>query len=200
MDDRLHLLGIRHHGPGSAALVRAALDRLDPQVVLIEGAPEGDVLVPYVVRSGMWPPVAMLFYAEDDARAAIFEPYAEFSPEWQAMLWAASRQRPVRFIDWPAAVSLALMKVAAEQIPDRAESPRFDPLDLLARAAGMGDGETFWNALIEEAGDTGDPLATFAAIADAMTEARARAEVDGEAVHLRKCDAGLSCGSTSGKR
>jgi hypothetical protein len=185
MDDRLHLLGIRHHGPGSAALVRAALDRLDPQIVLIEGALEGDGLVPYVARSGMRPPVAMLFYAEDDARAAIFAPFAEFSPEWQAMLWATSRQRPVRFIDWPAAVSLALMKMEAESDPDRAESPRVDPLDQLARAAGMGDGEAFWNALIEEAGDTGDPLATFAAIGDAMTEARAHAEVEGEAPRLR---------------
>jgi Family of unknown function (DUF5682) len=185
MDDRLHLLGIRHHGPGSAALVRAALDRLDPAVVLIEGAPEGDVLVPYAACPGMKPPVAMLFYAVDDARAAIFAPFAAFSPEWQAMLWAVSHQRPVRFIDWPAAVSLALTKEAAESVPDGVEHPRSDPLDALARAAGMDDGEAFWNALIEEGGDTGDPLATFAAIGEAMTEARARAQADGEATLLR---------------
>ncbi|HEY6257022.1 MAG TPA: DUF5682 family protein, partial [Xanthobacteraceae bacterium] len=185
MDDRLHLLGIRHHGPGSAALVRAALDRLDPALVLIEGAAEGDILVPYAARSGMKPPVAMLFYAAEDARAASFAPFAEFSPEWQAMLWAASRQRPVHFIDWPAAVSLALMKAAAESDADDAEDVRADPLDLLAQAAGMDDGEAFWNALIEEAGDTGDALLTFAAIAGAMTEARARAEADGKATPLR---------------
>jgi len=184
MDDRLHLLGVRHHGPGSAALVRSALDRLDPAVVLIEGAAEADVLAPYAACAGMKPPIAMLFYADDDARAATFAPFAEFSPEWQAMLWAASRQRPVRFIDWPAAVSLALTK-AAGQPDDQPESPRSDPLDLLAQAAGMDDGEAFWNALIEEAGDVGDPLATFMAIADAMTEARARAEADGQAVSLR---------------
>ena len=185
MDQRLHLLGIRHHGPGSAALVRAALERLDPEVVLIEGAPEGEALLPYVVRPGMKPPVAMLFYAEDDARAASFAPFAEFSPEWQAMLWAVSRQRPVRFIDWPAAVSLALLRAAAEQDLDRDENPRFDPLDLLAQAAGMADGEAFWNALIEEAGGAGDPLATFAAIGDALGEARVRAETDGHAPRLR---------------
>jgi hypothetical protein len=185
MDDRLHLLGVRHHGPGSAALVRAALDRLDPAVVLIEGAPEGDALAHDVARPGMKPPVAMLFYAEDDARAAIFAPFAEFSPEWQAMLWAASRGRPVRFIDWPAAVSLAVKKTTAEGDSDQAETPRSDPLDLLAQAAGQSDGEAFWNALIEEAGDVDDPLATFAAIGDAVTEARTRAEADGEAPRLR---------------
>jgi hypothetical protein len=185
MDERLRVLGVRHHGPGSAALIRAALDRLDPAVVLIEGAVEGDVLAPYAARSGMKPPVAMLFYAAEDARAAVFAPFAEFSPEWQAMLWAASRQRPVRFIDWPAAVSLALMKVAAESVPDPAEGPRSDPLDVLAQAAGMRDGEAFWNALIEEAGDAGDPLATFTAIGDAVSEVRERAEADGEATPLR---------------
>jgi hypothetical protein len=124
MDDRLHVLGVRHHGPGSAALVRAALDRLDPAVVLIEGAPEGDALVPYAAHAGMKPPVAMLFYAAEDARAAIFAPFAQFSPEWQAMLWASSRQPPVRFIDWPAAVSLALMKSAADSGSYGAETAR----------------------------------------------------------------------------
>jgi hypothetical protein len=186
MDDRLHVLGVRHHGPGSAALVRAALDRLDPAVVLIEGAPEGDALVPYAAHAGMKPPVAMLFYAAEDARAAIFAPFAEFSPEWQAMLWASSRQRPVRFIDWPAAVSLALTKLSADPASDHAEAARSDPLDSLAQAAGMSSGETFWNALVEEAGDAGDPLATFAAVGDALSEARARAEADGEAVPLRE--------------
>jgi hypothetical protein len=183
MEERLHLLGVRHHGPGSAALVCAALDRLDPAVVLIEGAEEGDALLPYVSLPGMKPPVAMLFYAEDDARAAIFAPFAEFSPEWQAMRWAASRRRPVRFIDWPAAVSLALMRIPVEDGP--AEAPRVDALDLLAQAAGLVDGEAFWNALIEEAGDSGDPLASFAAIGGALTEARDSAEADGDAIPLR---------------
>jgi len=186
MDDRLHVLGVRHHGPGSAALVRAALDRLDPAVVLIEGAPEGDALVPYAAHAGMKPPIAMLFYAAEDARAAIFAPFAEFSPEWQAMLWASSRQRSVRFIDWPAAVSLALTKLDAESESDHAEAARSDPLDSLAEAAGMSNGEAFWNGLVEEAGDAGDPIATFAAVGDALSEARARAEADGEAIPLRE--------------
>ncbi len=72
MDERLHLLGIRHHGPGSAALVLAALDRIDPAAVLIEGAPEGAALVPYL--DGLKPPVAMLFYAVDDPKASVFRP------------------------------------------------------------------------------------------------------------------------------
>jgi hypothetical protein len=174
MDDRLHLLGIRHHGPGSAALTVAALDRLDPAAVLIEGSPEGEALVVHVGGSGLKPPVAMLFHAVDDAKAAVFAPFAEFSPEWQALRWAAERQRPVHFIDWPACVSLAWKPDGEAEAHLRA-----DPLDLIARTAGLEDGETFWNALIEESGGVGDPLATFAAIGDAMTEARSAAESGG---------------------
>jgi hypothetical protein len=181
-EDRLRLLGIRHHGPGSAALLRQALDALNPACVLIEGPSEGDALIPYVAEAGMKPPVAMLLHATDNANTASFMPFAEFSPEWQAMRWALERHRPVRFIDWPAAVSLALSRQSQEEgsIP----TPRPDTLDLLAQAAGYEDGETFWNGLIEQHGGSGQQaLAVFASIETAMTEARAH-----EALSLAEAD------------
>jgi hypothetical protein len=197
--DRLHLLGIRHHGPGSAALLRNALDALEPACVLIEGPPEGDALIPYVAGAGMKPPVAMLLHATENPKAAIFMPFAEFSPEWQAMRWALERNRPARFIDWPAAVSIALKeqereaeaKVVADgdgpetTAGDRGDvrelardEARRDALDLLAEAAGYDDGESFWNALIEQHGNQGGEHArtVFASIETAMAEARAAEE------------------------
>src|SRR5215510_10509939 len=107
MDERVHLFGIRHHGPGSAASLVAALDALQPAAVLIEGPPEGDALISYAVAPNMRPPVALLAYAKDDPANAVFFPFAVFSPEWQAMRWSLRHKRPVRFIDWPAAMSLA---------------------------------------------------------------------------------------------
>jgi hypothetical protein len=190
MDDRLHLLGIRHHGPGSAALLRQALDSLDPACILVEGPPEADSLIPYVAEAGMKPPVALLIHtaagASEESSAASFFPFAEFSPEWQALRWAVDRQRPVRFIDWPAAVSLALSKL--EEAEPANQRRRSDPLDLLAEAAGYEDGEAFWNALIEQSG--GQPgrqpgeagrhaLSVFAAIEAAMTAARAHEDEAG---------------------
>ena len=64
------------------------------------------------------------------------------------------RQRPVLFIDWPAAVSLAWKPDGGADANLRA-----DPLDLMAQTAGFEDGETFWNALIEENGGVGDDAA-----------------------------------------
>jgi hypothetical protein len=184
MDDRLHLLGIRHHGPGSAALLRRALDALDPACVLVEGPPEADPLIPYVAEAGMVPPVALLIHSADDPGAASFFPFAEFSPEWQGLRWALDRRRPVRFIDCPAALSLALSKLDEAAPPEDRPAPQTsDPLDMLAEAAGYEDGEAFWNALIEQFGPSGQvdhagrpghhALRVFTAIESAMTEARA---------------------------
>ena len=173
-NERLHVLGIRHHGPGSAALLRKALDLLDPVCVLVEGPPEGDELIQFVADADLKPPVAMLLHATEEAELASFMPFAEFSPEWQAMQWALQRKRPVHFCDWPAAVSLAQKKSTEEHSQTEAPQPRADALDLLASAAGYEDGETFWNGLIEQHGHSGQSaLLLFASIESAMTEARA---------------------------
>ncbi|MFI2185507.1 DUF5682 family protein [Streptomyces sioyaensis] len=102
------LLGVRHHGPGSARAVRAALEQYTPAAVLIEGPPEADELVPLAAQEEMRPPVALLAHAQDDPGRAAFWPLAEFSPEWVAMRWALEHGVPVRFIDLPAAHSLAM--------------------------------------------------------------------------------------------
>lgn len=177
-DERVRILGIRHHGPGSAALLRKALDRLDPACVLVEGPPEGDELIQYIAGPDLKPPVAMLLHASDEASLASFMPFAEFSPEWQAIHWALKHERPVRFIDWPAAISLALQQAAREHPESAPPHQRADALDLLASAAGYEDGETFWNGLIEQHGASGqEALSVFASIETAMTEARAEEDL-----------------------
>ncbi|MBT2367817.1 hypothetical protein J7E88_21515 [Streptomyces sp. ISL-10] len=112
------LLGVRHHGPGSARAVRAALDAASPRAVLIEGPPEGDALLPLAADEQMRPPVALLAHAVDDPGRAAFWPLAEFSPEWVAIRWALAHDVPVRFIDLPAAHSLAMEPDAAAAPPD----------------------------------------------------------------------------------
>jgi hypothetical protein len=102
------LYGIRHHGPGSARSLRDALIELSPDVVLIEGPPEADGLVELAGDPEMQPPVALLAYVPGEPGSAAFWPFAEFSPEWQAMKYALDAGVPVRFCDLPAAHQLAL--------------------------------------------------------------------------------------------
>ena len=165
------LLGVRHHGPGSARAVRGALAALDPDVVLIEGPPEADDLARHV--SALTPPVAVLAHAPDKPGRAAFWPYADFSPEWQALRYATAAGRPARFIDLPAAATLAGDEDQAEKF-----SVAADPLGWLSRAAGHDDPERWWEDVVEHRLG-GDPLELFTAIGEAMTELREAAAEDG---------------------
>lgn len=163
------LLGVRHHGPGSARAVRAALDRRRPRAVLVEGPPEADAIVHLAADPGMRPPVALLAHAADDPGRAAFWPLADFSPEWVAVRWALDRGAVVRFIDLPAAHTLALPS-------RRAQPPHPDPVEALAAAAGHDDPERWWEDAVEHRGVGGapddDPLAPFLAVAEAMAALR----------------------------
>ncbi|GAA1356503.1 DUF5682 family protein [Streptomyces beijiangensis] len=171
------LLGVRHHGPGSARAVRGALDAAVPAAVLIEGPPEGDALLALAADEEMRPPVALLAHVTDDPGRAAFWPMAEFSPEWVAIRWALAHGVAVRFIDLPAANSLAMEaeEKAGEGEGEEGngegsgEEVRIDPIGVLAQAAGFDDAERWWEDVVEHRGPgTGDALAPFEVLADAM--------------------------------
>lgn len=197
--DGVSFFGIRHHGPGCARSLRAALQQLRPDCVLIEGPAGAEPLLVHLREPELQPPVALLSHATDDPQLAVFHPFAVFSPEWQAMQWAAHAGVPARFIDLPASASLAWQQqdrigqvrpveagspqagggdasprdpAADEAVPVMDDESAHDPLGWLARAAGYGDGETWWNHMVEERGD-GEGL--FDAIAHAMAELREHA-------------------------
>lgn len=169
------LLGVRHHGPGSARAVRAALEAACPRVVLIEGPPEADALIALAADEEMRPPVALLAHAVDEPGRSAFWPLAEFSPEWVAIRWALEHRVPARFIDLPATHTLA----AEPDGTDAGASPadehgprtdvRIDPLAVLAETAGYDDPERWWEDVVEHRGaGEGDALAPFAVLEEAM--------------------------------
>ena len=218
-DSTVHYFGIRHHGPGCARSLHAALASLQPDCLLIEGPPDADALLPFVTHAGLCPPVALLVHSPDDTHASAFYPFAEFSPEWQALQHGVQRGIPTRFIDLPQAVRLAQDKLyrekedAIEKIAVGADvtgadaekglesameavfPQHHDPMDALAHAAGFADGESWWNHIVEERGDSED---LFAAIHEAMAALReewpddargpraAEREMQREA-HMRQC-------------
>ncbi|MGW2251792.1 DUF5682 family protein [Kitasatospora sp. NPDC001660] len=174
------LLGIRHHGPGSARAVAAALARLAPDAVLVEGPPEADGIVGLAAEKDMVPPVALLAHAVDDPARAAFWPYAAFSPEWVAIRYAVERGVPARFIDLPAAYGFADHAVDGPEAGDAPETagpesaePVADPIALLAEAAGHDDPERWWEDVVEHRAPGADALAPFAAVAEAMAALRA---------------------------
>ncbi|MET9408305.1 DUF5682 family protein [Streptomyces sp. NPDC002935] len=154
------LLGVRHHGPGSARAVRAALEAAAPRVVLIEGPPEADALVPLAADKDMRPPVALLAHVVDEPGRSAFWPLAEFSPEWVAIRWALEHGAPARFIDLPAAHTLAWGKEEADRErdePDATEAPGRTPSADLGRTPSGDPGRPGSPATSGPAGDPGRP-------------------------------------------
>jgi hypothetical protein len=182
------LYGIRHHGPGSARSLLAALGEQGPDVVLIEGPTEADGLVALAGEPDMRPPVALLGYVPGQPEMAAFWPFAVFSPEWQAIRYAIGAGVPVRFCDLPAANQLAMRdgkaleskagqsKAAQSKAAQskagqsKAAQPRADPIGELAAAAGYDDPERWWEDVVEH---VPGPSSVFAAIADAIAILRA---------------------------
>ncbi|SDH47300.1 DUF5682 family protein [Nonomuraea jiangxiensis] len=140
--------------------MRAELERLRPDAILIEGPPEADGIVGLAPE--LEPPVALLAHVPGMPARAAFWPFAGFSPEWQAIKYGTSAGVPVRFCDLPAAHSLADDR-------DDAETPdlRADPIGSLAAAAGYDDPERWWEDVVEHRGDT-----PFEVIAEAMAAVR----------------------------
>ncbi len=201
-DPAPQIFGIRHHGPGSARSLLAALERMSPDCLLVEGPPDADELLSLLPHAQMEPPVAILVYVPDEPRRAVYFPFALFSPEWQALRYGLGRGIAVRFFDLPQRYQLAMDAAPSPQTADdllpRADrvsadgrtapepaqpSPRQDPLGTLARAAGYTDGERWWERVVEQRRDGAD---LFAEIADAMAALRAESPPETDATELRR--------------
>jgi hypothetical protein len=163
------LLGIRHHGPGSARSVVAALDEIRPSIVLVEAPADVQSALRWVGDPGLVPPVSLLGYVVAEPARALFAPFAAFSPEWQAIAWANTNEIEVRAIDLPMANTFAGVAGDGEVVELLADTAPPDPLRALALAAGDTDPERWWEDVIEHRGD-GTPA--FEAVAEAMAAAR----------------------------
>jgi hypothetical protein len=183
----LHLLGIRHHGPGCARSVRAALDEIQPDVIVLEAPADAEESLLFAGHEEMKPPVALLLYPSEEPKRGVYYPLAVFSPEWQTLRWAAQHRAPVKAMDLPQAIQLALETKGEEEKRRKREGEskqhdnpnpvvegpetieRTDPIALLAEAAGYEDHELWWEEQVERRADASG---LFAAIAEAMTVLR----------------------------
>lgn len=185
----VHILGVRHHGPGSARNVKQFLEQLQPDIVLVEGPPEADPILQWALHEELKPPVAILCYQPDAPQHSSFYPFAEFSPEWQAIQYAKKKNIHVRFMDLPVAHYFALKKEGKEkEAPDNTETQslnnyafhnseaqpaellvKTDPVSYLAEAAGYEDGERWWEQMFEHRLNN---EAVFEAVSETMSVLR----------------------------
>jgi hypothetical protein len=162
------VFGIRHHGPGCARSLRAALERLEPDIVLVEGPPDAQHVLPLLTSAEMQPPVALLIYAPDAPGQAVYYPFATFSPEWQALSYALARAIPARFMDLPQALQLGKKAEEQSQAPETLPNLNIDPASAGKASPSTQSGTraetvpTLINAEAQDALNEADPLEMLA--------------------------------------
>lgn len=175
IDAHLTIYGIRHHGPGSAKRLKRALRVQQPDCILVELPQDTEKVLPKVADEGLRPPVALLAYNPKDFNQAAYLPFAEFSPEWQALRHGVRFETPAWPIDLPLSLQFGLHPREAgaqlrlpEELSEEAMRIQTDPLGFIAELAGFSDSERWWEITFEQAEED----ETFEIILDMMRTLR----------------------------
>lgn len=159
----VNFFGIRHLSPAGAFYLRKFLDDIRPRVVLIEAPSDFADISADITRAETKPPFAILAYTSHAPVNTILYPFAEYSPEYQAILWCRENGAEFRFMDLPSETFLALYekKLAAENDGETDEPSEqtdgeeqkisvYEKLDILS---GEDSHDTFWERTLEHCRD-----------------------------------------------
>ncbi|MEU6148730.1 DUF5682 family protein [Actinosynnema sp. NPDC047251] len=141
-------LGVRHHSPACARLVRDTIAELRPAHVLIEGPSDVNERLDELLL-GHELPIALYTYHRDGERShASWTPFCDYSPEWVALTEGRAAGARVRFIDLPA------WHPAFADRDNRyadAEVRYAEAVDRLCREFAVNNVDTLWDHLVEAA-------------------------------------------------
>jgi hypothetical protein len=108
MKENLNVFGIRHLSPGASYHLLDYLESKKPKCILIEGPSDANGFMELIANKNVVPPIAILAYTIELPVETILYPFANYSPEYQAICWGKRNKCEVRFIDLPSNVSLKL--------------------------------------------------------------------------------------------
>ncbi len=140
--------GIRHLSPAGAYHLRRLLNEVKPKLVLVEGPSDLTGQMEHIAAPETVPPIAILAYTQAAPVRSILYPFAEYSPEYQAILWARENGAECRFMDLPSDVFLALGK-ARQEADETDAGDRSDAWAALDAHSGEDGHETFWERTME---------------------------------------------------
>ena len=120
------LFGVRHLSPAAAFRLRQALDEARPRLVLVEGPSDLNDQLQWLSHPAAQFPVAILAYTKTPPVRTLLYPFAIYSPEIQAILWAREHGAECRFMDLPSSVFLALEPKSPPPPAEDASAPEED--------------------------------------------------------------------------
>ena len=161
----VNFFGIRHLSPAGAFFLTQYLNEKQPALVIVEAPSDFEDTVPDIMRCETRPPFAVLAYTGSVPVRTILYPFAEYSPEYQAIKWSRENGVPVRFMDLPTETFLALaderikkangLFVESDETddPETVTDRKPDVYELLSEQSEDGSHETFWERTLEHCAD-----------------------------------------------
>ncbi|MBA3456294.1 MAG: hypothetical protein H0T42_24550 [Deltaproteobacteria bacterium] len=157
---------VRHHSPRASAALARYLDRVQPELVLVEGPRDATRLIPYLFDPDTMPPVAILGYRTEGSPQSVLYPFATYSPEYVALKWAVDHGVRAELIDITTGETLAADReamtddldeeddaepgVAAEKDLPPSEDDACGPTEAeIAKTHGFRSFEELWEAWFE---------------------------------------------------
>lgn len=147
-----YIFGIRHLSPAGAWHLTHFLTEKQPKLVLIEAPSDLEDQIENITHPETKPPIAILAYTREAPVRTILYPFAEYSPEYQAIVWCKKHKAVCRFMDLPSEVFLALPSGVGSET--KGEEGRMNVYEMLDKQAGEDGHDTFWERTLEQAGDT----------------------------------------------
>lgn len=149
-----NFFGIRHLSPAGAYYLRAFLDEKRPELVLVEGPSDFGDMLSDMVREETKPPIAILAYTKEAPVRTVLYPFAEYSPEYQAIQWCHKNHVACRFMDLPSETFLAIPECGMQEAEGEEEriNAKMDVYGQLDRKSGEDGHDTFWERVMEQAG------------------------------------------------
>ncbi|MEA2197769.1 MAG: hypothetical protein QOJ25_1820 [Solirubrobacteraceae bacterium] len=173
---RATFIGVRHHSPACARLVRDAIRELRPAHVLIEGPSDMNDRLAEVLLDHTLPVAVFTSYRDEHRHHSSWTPLCGHSPEWVALTEGRAADAEVRFVDLPA------WHPAFAGMTNRysdAERRHADTIARLCEAFAVDNVDTLWDHLFEV--DPGDGLAAeLEAYFDLVRGDEAASDEDGE--------------------
>lgn len=160
--DMPEIIGVRHHSPACAHLVRERILQLKPRYVLIEGPMDFNPRLHELFLAHRLP-LAIYSYGMTTTegqgiRRGSWSPFAEHSPEWQALQAGRAVDAELRFIDLPAwHPACADMTNRYADVADAQQQRQAAELALaLGQRLGVEGPDALWDSLFEVSGSTGE--------------------------------------------
>lgn len=140
MSQRPCIVGVRHHSPACARLVRRRILELRPDRVLIEGPSDFNPLRQQLLLDHQLP---IAVFSSLGGQSRSYSPFCDYSPEWVALRTAHEIGAEFLFMDlppWRVGPDDASLGIASACSPGA-----------LARRMGYDSSDALWDAMVEQA-------------------------------------------------